>query len=151
MLATETSGCERGLCAYNPSSSEADRRIYGARWPPRQVYLASSRPLRGTLSQNIRWMAPEEGSQGSASICVCTNTCTCTSNQKKRVLVDIVVQEVALEPWHCVPWVPRFPLGPNWPVMQGIWAVVTASTCPTCPAMSGRRGTWYPPAVWAQA
>lgn len=48
--------------------------------------------------------------------------------QKPHILADTVVQEVALEPWPCVSWVPKFPLYSNWPVMQGIWAVVTASS-----------------------
>lgn len=48
--------------------------------------------------------------------------------QKPHILADTVVQEVAQEPWPCVSWVPKFPLYSNWPVMQGIWAVVTASS-----------------------
>lgn len=47
--------------------------------------------------------------------------------QKPYILAVAVVQEVALEPWPSVSWVPRFP---SVPVMQGIWAVVTASPCP---------------------
>lgn len=126
--------CICALCVCNPGSNEVDRRIdpWGSVATQTNLltkFQATERDLvskpkvdgsRGRFAGSSLW---------SPSLYVHKYMYMCLE-QKPYILADIVVQEVALEPWPCVSWVPRFPLCSSWPVMQGIWAVVTASPCP---------------------